>query len=84
MPSWLPNTLQEVEGHATPKGSFRDRKRPHKFSIYVVLVSIIIDLKPSTFEESAKKKEWKDVMMEEYRSIMKNDAWEVVLRREGK
>jgi hypothetical protein len=42
-PSWLQNTLQEVEGHATPKDSFRDRKRPHKFSIYVALMSKIID-----------------------------------------
>jgi hypothetical protein len=27
---------------------------------------------------------WKDAMMEEYQSIMKNDVWEVVLRPEGK
>jgi hypothetical protein len=25
-------TLQEAEGHATPRGTFRERKRPHKFS----------------------------------------------------
>ena len=44
----------------------------------------IIDSKPSTFEEATEKKEWKDAMMEEYHSIMKNDVWEVVLRIEGK
>jgi hypothetical protein len=27
---------------------------------------------------------WKDAMMEEYQSIMKNDVWEIVLRPEGK
>jgi hypothetical protein len=36
-PTWLQNTLQEAEGHATPKGSFRESKRPHKFSSYVAL-----------------------------------------------
>jgi hypothetical protein len=76
--------LQEVEGHAAPKGSFRESKRPHKFSSYVVLMSKIIDSKPSTFEEVAKQQVWKDAMMEEYQSIMKNDVWEVVLRPEGK
>jgi hypothetical protein len=64
--------------------SFRESKRPHKFSIYVALMSKIIDSKPSTYEEVAKKQVWKDAMMEEYQSIMKNDVWEVVLRLEGK
>jgi hypothetical protein len=47
-------------------------------------MSRIIDSKPSTFEEAAEKQEWKDAMMEEYQSIMKNDVWEVVPRPEGK
>jgi hypothetical protein len=83
-PTWLRDTLEEVEGHASPKGSFRESKRPHRFSNYVALMSKIIDAKPSTFEEAAKHKKWKDAMMEEYQSIMKNDVWEVVLRPEGK
>jgi hypothetical protein len=29
-----------------------------------------LNAKPSTFEESVKKKEWKEVMMEEYQSLM--------------
>jgi hypothetical protein len=57
--------LQEDEGHAGPRGSFRERKRSHKFSIYVALMSKIIDPKPSTFEEAAKKQVCKDSMMEE-------------------
>jgi hypothetical protein len=76
--------LQEAEGHAAPKGSFRESKRPHKFSTYVALMSKIIDSEPSTFEEAAKQQMWKDVMMEGYQSIMKNDMWVVVLRPEGK
>jgi hypothetical protein len=76
--------LQEAEGRVIPKGSFRESKRPHKFSSYVALMSNIIDSKPSIFEEVAEKQEWKDAMMEEYQSIMKNDVCEVVPRPEGK
>jgi hypothetical protein len=55
-PAWLWNTLQEIEGHATPKGSFRESKRPHKVSSYVALIRKIIDSKPSTFEEVVSSK----------------------------
>jgi hypothetical protein len=83
-PAWLRNTLQEAEGHASPKGSFKESKRPHKFSTYVALMSNIIDSEPSTFKEDDEKPKWKDTMMEEYQSIMENDVWEVVLRLEEK
>jgi hypothetical protein len=42
-----------------------------------------LNVDPSTFEEAFKKKEWKEVMMEEYQSIMKNDVCEIVHRPEG-
>jgi hypothetical protein len=44
----------------------------------------IIDSETSTYEEAAKKQVWKNAMMEEYQSIMKNDVWEVVLIPKGK
>lgn len=44
----------------------------------------IIDLEPSTYEEVAKQRVWKDVMMEAYQSIMKNYVCDVVLRPKGK
>jgi predicted metal-dependent hydrolase len=77
-PAWLRNTLQEAEKHVAPSGSFRERKIPHKFSSYVALISKIIDSEPSTYEDVVKKQVWKDAMMKEYQSIMKNDVWEVV------
>jgi len=40
----------------------------------------IIDEEPSSFEEVVEKKVWKDAMIEEYQSIMKNDVWDVVPR----
>ena len=42
------------------------------------------DITPSNYEEATEKKEWKDAMIEEYQSIMKNDVWDVVPRPEGK
>jgi hypothetical protein len=44
----------------------------------------VIDSEPSNFDEAAKHKVWKDAMIEEYESILKNDVWEVVPRPQGK
>ena len=66
--------MQEVERIATPKGTFRERKRPHKFGGYVALMRRSSDVEPSSFEEVDKLQVWKDVMLEEYRSIIKNNV----------
>jgi hypothetical protein len=50
----------------------------------VALPSDIIDAKPTCYEEAAEKKEWKDTMIEEYQSIVKNDVWDVVSRPKEK
>jgi hypothetical protein len=47
-------------------------------------MSSIIDSEPSSFEEATGQQVWKDAMMEEYQSIMKNDVWDIVPRPEGK
>ena len=62
----------------------RERKRTRSYSGYVPLLCDIIDKEPSNYEEATEKKEWKDVMIEEYQSIMKNDVWDVVPRPKGK
>jgi hypothetical protein len=46
----------------------------------MALMSHIIDSEPSSYEEAAGQQVWKDAMMEEYQSIMKNDVWEIVMR----
>ena len=83
-PAWLRETLQDAERIAAPGGSFRESKRPHRFSSYMALMSHIIDAEPSSYEEAATQQVWKDAMVEEYQSIMKNDVWEIVPRPEGK
>jgi hypothetical protein len=44
----------------------------------------ISDAEPTIYEDDAKQQLWKDAMVEEYQSIIKNDVWEVVPRPEGK
>ena len=41
-------------------------KRPKPYNYYVALLCDIIDKEPSTYEDAAENKEWKDVMIEEY------------------
>jgi hypothetical protein len=42
----------------------------------------LIDVEPSTYEQAAQHGVWKEAMMEEYGSIMKNEVW--VLRPKDK
>jgi hypothetical protein len=44
----------------------------------------LLDEEPTTFEESVQKKQWKEAMMKEHQSIMKNDVWEIVPRPKEK
>jgi hypothetical protein len=83
-PAWARQTLQEAEGHATPRGTFRDSKKPKRFSSYFSAMSHIIDTEPSCHGESTGQQVWQDAMAEEYQSIKKNDVWDIVLRPEGK
>ena len=62
----------------------RESKPPEKFFSYIAMVRSIRESKPSTFEEATSRQVWRDSMMEEYNSIIKNDVWEVVPRPEGK
>ena len=50
----------------------------------MALVASLRDSKPSTFKEASQHHVWRDAMMEDYYSIMKNDVWDIVLRPEGK
>ena len=63
---------------------YKERKRTRSYSGYVALLCDIIEKEPSNNEEATEKKEWKDAMIEEYHSIMKNDVWDVVPSPKGK
>jgi hypothetical protein len=44
----------------------------------------ISDVEPTSFEEEDKLQVWKDAMLEEYRSIIKNNVWDIVPRLKDK
>jgi hypothetical protein len=50
----------------------------------VAHIEKINNVEPTNFEDAAKQQVWRDAMMEEFQSIIKNDVWEVVRRPEGK
>ena len=83
-PAWARELIQDAERYGASEGSLRERKRPRTYSSYMALLSDIIDVEPSSFEEVVEKQVWKDAMQEEYQSIMKNDVWDVVPRSERK
>ena len=66
--------IQGVERYGALEENHRERKRTRSSSGYVALLCDFIN------EEAAERKEWKDAMIEEYQSIMKNDVCDVVPR----
>ena len=79
-PAWVCELIQGAERYGDPKENHRERKRTRSCSRYVALLCDFIDKEPSNYEEAVEWKEWKDAMIEEYQSIMKNDVWDVVPR----
>jgi hypothetical protein len=67
-----------------PRMSVRQSRPPQRYSGYMVLMSDLIYREPSSFQEASEHQVWRDAMVEEHASIIKNDAWEVVPRPEGK
>ena len=52
----------------------RESKRTRNQSCYVALLTKIIKIEPSNVEEALSRKPWKEAMIEEYNSILKNDV----------
>ena len=83
-PTWAREAIQDAERYGVPDGTLRESKRPRPYSTYVALLCDIINNEPSTMKKLLKKKEWKEAMIKEDQSIMKNDVQEIVLRPEKK
>lgn len=67
---------QEYVGN--PQDSVRQRRAPRHYSKYARLMSELIEVEPSSFQEASKHQVRRDAMVEDYSSIMKNSVWEVV------
>ena len=81
-PAWVQEAIQGVKRYGAPEKNHRERKRTISYSGYVALFCDFTDKEPSNYEEAAEWKEWKDAMIKEYQSIMKNDVWDVKTRKE--
>ena len=81
-PKWLRETLKDALKAGIPRDEVRAIKMPDKLGM--LLVASTQESEPSTFEEASQHSVWRDAMMDEYHSIMKNDVWEIVPRPEGK
>ena len=67
-----------------PTAQRRQRQSPDRYTGYMALMSKCVVTEPSSFEEAVEDLAWVDAMVEEYDSIVRNSAWEIVLRPEGK
>ena len=53
-PLWLKDTLQDAEKHTTPKGTFREGKKPNWYQEYLATMSTTTQVEPCMFEEDVK------------------------------
>ena len=63
--AWARELIQDAERYGAPEESLRESKRPRIYSSYMALLSDIIDVEPSNFEEVVEKQVWKDAIHEE-------------------
>eukprot|EP00253_Pinus_taeda_P032709 PITA_32709 len=67
-----------------PTAQRRQRQSPDQYTGYMALVRKCVVTEPFSFEEAVEYPAWVDAMVEEYDSIVRNSAWEIVPRPEGK
>ncbi len=67
-----------------PTAQRRQRQSPDRYTGYMALMGKCVVTEPSFFKEVVEDPAWVDAMVEEYDSIVRNSAWEIVPRPEGK
>jgi len=76
---------QDAEKVVGPPTTQRGQRQSlDRYTGYMDLMSKCVVTEPSSFEEVVEDLAWVDAMVEEYDSIVKNSAWEIVPRLEGK
>jgi hypothetical protein len=84
-PRWFQQTLKEARGNVgEPKSQIRESRPPIRLGAYLALVTSIRDTEPQTFAQAVDHQVWREAMLEEYDSIVRNDVWDVILRPVGK
>jgi hypothetical protein len=72
--------LDGAQNVGTPISQHRQRDFPDRFAGYMDLMRKCVVTEPSSFQEEVQDPTWVDSMVEEYDSIVKNSAWEIVPR----
>jgi hypothetical protein len=72
--------LDVAQNVGAPTSERRQRQPPNRFTRYMDLMRKCIMNEPSSFQEAVQDPTWVDAMVEEYDSIVKNSAWEIVPR----
>jgi hypothetical protein len=84
-PRWFQETLKEaIENVGEPKDQVRQRRPPVRLGAYLARVTTVRDSEPQTFAQAVDHQVWREAMVEEYDSIVRNDVWDVVPRPVGK
>jgi hypothetical protein len=84
-PRWFQETLKEaIENVGEPKDQVRQRRPPVRLRAYLALVTTVRDSEPETYAQAVDHQVWREAMVEEYDSIVRNDVWDVVPRPVGK
>ena len=77
--------FQDVrENMGAPTSQCKQRRSMDWYIDNMALMSELVEIEPSSFEEVIEKPIWVDVMVEEYDSIVRNNVWEVVPRPTNK
>jgi hypothetical protein len=72
--------LDAAQNVGAPTSQRRQRQSPGRFARYMALMRKCIVTKPSSFQEAVQDPTWFDAMVEEYDTIVKRSAWEIVPR----
>ena len=72
--------LDVAQNVGAPISQHRQRQTPDRFARYMALMRKCIVIEPCSFQEAVQNPTWVDSMVEEYDSIVKNNAWEIVPR----
>ena len=83
-PLWAINIVEEAQDFVVPSGTVRESKRPKRFSSYTANMNDLSTTEPTKSSDAIKHTAWKEAMIEESQSIMKNDVWEIGPRPKGK
>lgn len=67
-------TIEEAQKYAASSGTFRESKRPSRFTNYVALINDLSKSEPTNISDALKHEVLKDAMSKEYQSIVKNDV----------